>query len=350
MIARVLLAACALAAGELDRLRELAELGLDAELAKTGAPLVAPGAELAAEGEAIALVARALFNTGDEEGALRLLADARPSPAGRGQVQLARARLLIERDDLQGAVGLLIERPGAFDRLRFPDEPESHLLLGRALVRLTRHDLAEKPLDAFVKRAPLHPEGPSAWHMLFECALQRGDSQRAAACRDEAARLRLWHDLMKARRLQARRDPKATLPRLGIALLWIEVNELERARAGLEEVLAMDAELAEAWLHLGEVHRKLGAAAEAEKAYARALAADANEHRARLSLAVLQLANGRAAQARAALEVLVGSEVEAEPAFLDAHLLLARILRDAGDAGADARYARYLELGGTEAL
>ena len=62
--------------------------------------------------------------------------------------------------------------------------------------------------------------------MLFDCALKRGDVERARACRVEKERLATWHQLLVARKLQVRRDPSARLPRLGLALLWLEVERL----------------------------------------------------------------------------------------------------------------------------
>ncbi|MEM7306530.1 MAG: tetratricopeptide repeat protein [Planctomycetota bacterium] len=337
---------------EMERLRELAELGLDAELVTTGQAWIGPGGALAGAAEAAALVARSLFLTGRETEAFETLAAARPTDrAGRAAIELMRARLLLERDDLAGALRLLVEEPNGRTAPKYPDVPDCLLLLGRALVRSDRHDLAEPPLRAFVEKAPLHPEGPSAWHMLFEAALRRNDLAGAKTCRAEKERWTQWHALLRARRLQIRRQPEARLPRLGLALLWIEARELERAEEALEDLLARFPQDAEAWLHLGEVHRMAGRATDAARAYGRSLEQDPTEHRARYSLALLHRDAGRTADARRELEHLLGTEAADEPAFLGAHLELARLLGAAGEADEAARrYARYRELGGTEEL
>lgn len=336
----------------IDRLRDLAELGLQGELVAAGRPLVTAGGDLERDGEAASLVARALFATGREDEAFQLLAAARPADAsGRAQVQLARARLLLERDSLEKALALLVERPGDWSRPRHPSHPDNLLLLGRALVRSDRHDLAEPTLRRLVELAPLHPEGPAAWHMLFDCAVRRGDLERAQFCRAEKQRLARWHALVTARRLQVRRDPEALLPRLGLALLWIEVERFDEARSALDALLARDPAHVEAWLHLGEVHRRAGRGGAALTAYERTLELDPGEQRARYSLALLNIGAGRADRARVELEILVSSEAANQPAFLGAHLELARLLKAAGDAAAaEARHARYLELGGEQSL
>ena len=338
---------------ELRGLRELAELGLDAELARTGPPLLAPGGALETDGEAAALVARALFAAGRESDAFATLDRSRPATeAGRVSVALMRARLFLELDRLQEALRLLVDNSSGTNRPRYPDRPESLLLLGRALVRSDRRATAEPLLAGFVERVPLHPEAPDAWHMLFEAALDRGDHERARHCRDQKERWSRWHALLQARRLQVRRDPNARLPRLGLALLWIDAGALDPAKAALDELLARYPTDAEAWLHLGEVHRLAGRLPEAAVAYRRALDHRPQEHRARFSLALVHRLVGRPAEARRELETLLAdAEAERDERFLTAHLELARLLVAAGEAGAaERRYARYRELGGSEPL
>jgi hypothetical protein len=60
---------------------------------------------------------------------------------------------------------------------------------------------------------------------------------------------------------------------------------------------------------------------------------------------------GRIDEARTDLELLLAGEAGNDPVYASAHLTLARIHLGAGDREkADASYARYAELGGTEAL
>jgi predicted Zn-dependent protease len=334
------------------RLAELSELGLDAEVVATGLPLVSGAGELARDGQAAALVARALFAVGREDEAFRLLDAAQPSDdAGQASLTLMRARLLLERDRLKEALALLTLEPGAWSKPRFPGAAENLVLLGRALARSERHDLAEPVLEAFVRAAPLHPEGPAAWHMLFDCAMKRGDLARAEACRAEQGRLMLWHELLKTRRLQVRRSPEAREPRLGLFLLWLEAGELDEAQRALEGLLERHPGDAEAWLHQGELDRKRGRPQDAERAYARALELAPGDQRARYSLALLFAAAGRAADARRALETVLASEAADDPRFLGAHLELARLLSAAGEAeAARARYELYVARGGREPL
>jgi len=337
---------------EYAHLAELAERGLDGELVAAGLPLLAKGGALEGDAQSAALVARALFNAGREDEAFQLLDRARPADAAdTAALALMRARLLLQRDRLKEALSLLVAEPGAWDKPRFPGVPDNQLLLGRALVRSDRYDLAEPALDAFVRAAPLHPEGPAAWHMLFDCALKRGDQERAKTCRAEEQRLRVWQELLTTRRLQVRRDPSARLPRLGLALLWMDAGELGEARKALDELLARFPEDAEGWLHMGEVERKQQHMAEAERAYGRALELDPEEQRARYNLALLHRQAGRTAEARSELERLVASEAGADARFLGAHLVLARLYVEAGEQEkARERYAVYAERGGKEGM
>lgn len=333
------------------RLAELSELGLEAELAATGLPLVTGKGELAADGQAAALVARALFAVGREEEAFQLLDQAQPSDAaGKVALTLMRARLLLERDRLKEALALLIEKPNAV-KPRFPGVPENLVLLGRAFVRSDRYDLAEPVLDAFVRAAPLHPEGPAAWHMLFDCALKRGDIARAETCRGEQERLLRWHELLKTRRIQVRRSPEAREPRLGLVLLWLDAGDLDETQRALDGLFQHHPNDVDAWLYQGEVHRKEGQPEDAARDYARALELGPKDQRARYSLALLHAAAGRAEEARRELETVLATDAADDPRFLGAHLELARLLTAAGEAdAARARYDLYVAHGGKEPL
>jgi len=343
-----------------DQLAELAELGLTTELIELGLPAVEKDGALANDGQAAALVAQALFGAGREGEAFALLdaAQARTgdgskpaSAADRAALDLMRARLHLQRDELGEALGILAASQGKAPEPRYPFAVDNLLLLGRALVRLERFDLAEPMLRRFLDEAPLSPEAPSAWHMLFTCALQRGDVETAKACRAEKQRAETWHQLLVARKLQIRRDPDARLPRLGLALLWLEVDELEQARGALDAVIARYPNDADAWLHLGELHRRAGRLGDARRAWTQLLSMHPDEHRARYNLAILHRVEGRPAEARRELETLLASDAADDERFLGAHLELARLLQKAGETGAaQQRYAEYQKRGGTDAL
>ncbi len=258
-----------------------------------------------------ALFARALHAAGDDEAAARVL-----GPAVAAPLALAAARIALDRDEIALAlrhVAAPASAGASASTTRFPDEPECWLLEGRARARggdLTR---AEPLLAEFVKRAPWHVDAPAAWFVLVDCARANGDA--AETTRRENARLKSaeWHAFYRARRLQARESPREPLPRLGLAQLWMAVEELDRARSELDAALALDARFCRGIELLGEVERRAGRAAEARARCDEALACD--------------------------------------PQLTDVHLTLARLARDAGNTEeAATSFARYRERGGTKEL
>jgi len=293
-----------------DHWRESLEIDRPREVVEEAFPLVSAGGELAKDGRAIALAARALTATGEGPRAERLLAEARPAEDTRGFVEVARARLRLERDELEAARELLL---GSRGELRHPDLPEAWLLAGRALSRSGEIAAAAPLFERFLALAPLDAEAPSAWHALAQAAIQRGEPGRAAELRAQALASAQWQDFFRARRLQVREKPDEPLPRLGIAELYLAVSEHERARDAAREIAAR-------WPDFCRGHEALG--------------------RAELGLRHLDLA-------RAALE----RATSCDPSSARAHLELARVLAASGDEeGARARYARYRELGGLEPL
>ncbi len=338
--------------------REALELDLAPQVIEEARVLLAPGAPSAADGELLALFARATFAIGDEQTALALCERKASDAEGALALQLARARFEIERDELAPALKRLtsIETrdPGDDER-----HPERLLLLGRALVRAARGSEARALLERFVALAPLDVEAPAALHMLAQLALERRELGPAAELRERARQSSLWQSYFKTRRLQVREHPDDPLPRLGICELWLAAGAAagapasidNRARAALSELTALFPDFARGWSLSGDFERARGRLDGARAAYARALALDAELPEARVGRARLALAEKRLADARADLEWLVASRFERDERFLAAHLELARVLAELGlvDA-ARARFAVYRERGGREAL
>jgi len=297
-----------------DRWRESLELDLPAEVVLEGLPRVTAAGDLASDGQAIALVARALSATGKEERAAQLVRDSKPSEATRGFVEVARARLALDRDDLAGARAVVLE-PGesSESKVRFPAIPECWLLAGRTLARSGDRARAVPLLERFLNLSPLDAEAPSAWHMLVQAAIERGDEPGAVRLRAKAQASAQWTSFYRTRRLQVRENPDEPLPRLGIAELFLAAGENARAR---------------------EIGRDLAARF---PGFCRALEVQGRAERALHDLEA----------ARATLERGVSCDGNASRMVLE----LARVLSDLGQGeAAAARYARYLELGGKESL
>lgn len=327
------------------------ELGLQARTIELGRPLVADGGQLAGDGRAVATVARALFQAGLEAEADQLLAGAKPSEGTAPIVALERAWIAIQRDELDTARGILLDPAGGATPLRYPDYPTAWLMLARVLARDGRLDQAAAFAQRFTELAPLHEEVASAWHLLSREAAQRGDGERARLCLDRSSQMRQWHDVMRVRRLQVRQSPTDPLPRLGLALGWMQVEGWERADRELRELLAITPDYCRALFHLGEVARLSNRPDDAIAAYGRCIECDPDDMRPRFNRALLHRAADRDAQALADLEQIVASPAADDPLFLGAHLELARLHRDGGRADeAAGAYEQYRARGGTEEL
>jgi Tfp pilus assembly protein PilF len=336
-------------AGLLARWAEALELDLPASVVREAPTRLAESAELARDGDALALYARALAQTGGRERAYALLRDARPSAATSAAVELALARLELEDDRLTAVVRRL-GAPDPEQPLRFGERADAWVLLGKARQRLGDAAGAAPLLRHFVTTWRLHPDGPSAWHLLAQEALARRDVESARIYREQGQSLASWHAFYKTRRIQVREAPRDPLPRFGLAQLWSSVNELGRAREELELVLELDAEFARAWALLGELERKQGRTAAATAAFDRALELDAELSDARYNRALLAVERADDGAARPDLERLVAGAQATAPRYLGAHLALARLLERAGEQrAAQERYRRYVELGGPEA-
>lgn len=339
-----------------ERWRESLDLDLPAEVLERGLPAVTGAGALARDGEAIALVCRALALTGQETRAREIVDAASVDPTSQAWIAVARARLALLDDDLARAVGLLA-RPasaGAGDilaRVRHPENAESWLLLGRALTRAGASGDAEPVLTRFVEIAPLDAEAPAAWHMLAQAALARGAVDASVGLRARAEQSAQWQAFYRARRLQIRESPKEPLPRLGLAQLWLAVGEHTRAQRVLEELVALAPQFCRGWDLLGEASRKRGDTRAARQAYDRALGCDPALPEALFDRGLLAMLERRWPDARVDLERLVDGPAAAEPRFLRAHLELARALVQLGEnAPAARRFAHYRELGGTDPL
>ncbi|MEX1023430.1 MAG: tetratricopeptide repeat protein [Planctomycetota bacterium] len=336
----------ALARDAVAPLRELAELGLAAELLAEYADDVAPGGELAAHAEAVALVARAQFDTGDETGARRRLhafgdQDARA-------VTLELARLDLDTDRLDDAWKRLIREDGRGPRAT--DDATAWLLLGRVAHRRGEHERARPLLERALELAPRGPEASAAWHMLGVGARGRRDAAAARACFERAADLRRWHDLFRARRLQVRAAPNDPLPRLGLGLLWLEADEPARARAEFVRLTRDHPAFTRGWLYLGEAERQLLREEAALAAFGRALALDGDLALARAQRGALHAAAARWPEAVRDLEHFATLPEASQPGFAIAFWHLARALDALGRADeAERAFRRYRALGGERA-
>lgn len=356
MIAASVLALAGLAqvafdrASVIERWRESLALDLPGAVLAESERLLATGGALARDGDAIALAARAALVARGPDAARSILESADATAATEVAVEVERARLAIELDDLDGALALLLATRDASLPKR-AERPDAWLLAGRALARLGELERAAPFLARFVELAPRDAEAPAALHLLAQAAIARGEAQTAralAARADEAAR---WHSYWKVRVLQIRERPDDPLPRLGLGQLWLAAGDGAKAEAVLRDLVARAPTFAPGWFHVGEAERMQGDLTAALAAYSRALEIEPDHLLALHNRATIHRLAGRAAEARADYERIVAGPRASEPLALPAHLELARVLDAAGDRDAAAqRYARYRELGGTEPL
>ena len=339
------------AARALRGLRELLELDLDAAAIEKGLTATAEGGLLAGSDEAVALTARALFEAGREAEAEALLGARGSAADPAGWLLVERARSALARDELERVEELLAAPEGSEAPVVHPERSESWLLLARARARGGDLEAAAPLAWAFTQRAPLHAQAATAWNLVALVSDERGNSADATEARRRADELRLWHSILRARRIQVRESPGEPEPRLGLALVWMEARQVERAREVLLELTQLFPRYARGQFHLGEVERLRGDFDAARRAWSAALAADPDQDKARFNRAVIDTQRGDLALAQPDWEILVQREVSTRPPMLEAHLYLARIQLARGDRpAAQQRYARYRELGGTEPL
>ncbi|HIE71650.1 MAG TPA: hypothetical protein EYP98_16570 [Planctomycetes bacterium] len=273
-----------------------------------------------------------------------MLRDARPSEDTQVYIALERARIALDEDDLAGALRGLVNE----GKLRYPLHPECWLLVGRAFSRAGARDKADPVLARFTELAPLHVETPSAWHMLAQHSLQAGDAGRAAQLQERGQAAARWQAYYRARRIQKRENKSALLPRLGLAQLWMEAKEFERARIELEALVQIAPEFIRGWSHLGRVHAELGVLDAALVAFDKALKIDATDFFARSGCADLVRVMGDTVRARVEYGWIAENGPEGDARTLRAHLELARLAED--EVSRAGHYERYVALGGVEEL
>lgn len=324
-----------------ERLQEALEL----DLVPAAAPLArAVAADSAASAREKALAARVLAAGGARDEASRLC-------AGDGlDARLARARIALELDD-DGALlrrALAAQDGGARDAA----SAEAWLLLGRERGRAGDWPLAERCLARGLELDRHHADAPAARVLLAKAAEARGDEAEARRRAVQAQQCAQWHALLKARRLQVLRRPAEALPRIGLAELWLAVDEPARALEPLDawspEPAQEDARLAAL---AGECLRRLGRTDLAHRRLQRATELAPELVETRYFRALLALDEGRPDDAQAELERVCADPAAVDGRLLRAHLLLARLHAQAGrKEAAAARYEQYAKHGGTEPL
>jgi uncharacterized protein (DUF2237 family) len=324
------------------RWREALELDLAPEVAAEAR--VAIGApETSVELRALAALVLA------QAGAARPALDACGGDAP--PLRLARARILLEQyDDPAGAVACLVAADG---RPREADAPEALYVAGRALARAGDCRGAAPFLLEGLRLAPHANDAAAARAVLFACALQGGARDEATRLERAARSSAQWQATLKARRLQARARPEEPLPKVGIAELWLSVDEPRRALDALNAHLAREDARTDARFHAlrGECLRRVGERAAAAEALARARGMSPDDPETAYFEAQLARDAGERELALAALRRACDASAAREGRLLRAQLELARwLLQDGRLDEARARHARYLELGGEEPL
>ena len=334
------------------RWRESLALDLPREVLSEGEALVRLGEELARDGEALALVSRAVAATREPafESAWKLLESREVEATTRADLELERARLLLESDQLSRALIALLEKPES-NAPRFAERAESWLFTGRAWFRSGDASRGAPFLARFIELAPRDREAPAALHLLAQEALSRGDGATAQACVRRAEELSRWHALWKVRALQARERPREALPRIGLAQLWLQAGDVAEAKAQLTLLLTLHPNNAQGWFLLGEAQRMERDFEAASESYGKALEFEPDHVLARNNRGTIHRLAGRMDAARTDFERIVDGPRTNEPTALPAHLALARLLVAVGEPqAAQRRYARYVELGGREPL
>ncbi len=335
----------------LETWRESVELDLPSELLRDEKRLLEEHPALRTSGEALDLRVRARVINGDWSAANEILEDTQLDGSEEKYAKLARARVALLSDDFDKVRSLLLSPKGPEVIAECSDLPDAWLILARAHARDGNDADAAFLYHEFIRRDALHPESPSAWHFLAGHASR---TQQAAAAKQYGIAARQateWQSYYRARRIQVRENPQATLPRIGLVILWMQAGRPEAAKEELERIFALDPNHCEAFGHLAEAERKLENFDAAKAAYDRALECAPERAGLRFNRAYLAGLQGRSADARNDYEWIVASEHVSDPRFQTAHLELARIALAAGDSKrADRHYELYVELGGEQPL
>ena len=329
-----------------ERLNELFEVRAFVQLVKEFEKSVQPNGALSNDGKAIATVAQAAIETGQLDFAKELLETARPKSAGE-RVAIEKARLLFARDELEQAAKALTLESEKGTRLRFSKEPRAWLLFARTKARLQNYGSAAQAAENYLRLSPYGVGSATAWQIRADAALRKNEPKKAHALIAKAKEHRQWHELFVARTLQCRQDPKAELPKLGLALLWMEANVPERAREGLVPLLESSPEFCRGWFHLGEAERALAEFQAAEQAYSKALECDPKHAPSRSNRAALRAETGNLEGSSQDYEILLSGPNAKDPRYLEGHLGFARVLKALGMNGpAKMRYSTYRSWGG----
>lgn len=334
--------------------RELLERWRDTLLIDRPKEVLAEAEKHAADapwnGEALALAARAAFVARGRDEALAWLARTPVAPETTAWIELERARIELESDELPKALTLLLRDPNERAPKLAP-YPDAWLYVGRAWTRLGESARGAAFLARFVELAPFDTEAPAALHALAQEALARSDGAAATNFLRRADEHAKWQSYRRVRVLQIRESPDEPLPRLGLAQLWLQARDAARAKRVLTELLARCPEYAAGWFHLGEAERLSDALPAALAAYTKALEFEADHVLARHNRGTIHRLAGRTSEARSDYERIVDGPRSADKTALNSHLALARLLAASNELdAAQRRFARYRELGGTEAL
>jgi tetratricopeptide (TPR) repeat protein len=316
-----------------ERWEEWVELGLHR-------PLLAEAEELfkapEVNPELLALAARAAHASGMRQHAVAWLARGQGAP-----IELERARQQLEEDRLEEALALLLV-PGEPPTPLHPNRADGWMLSARALTRAGELERARPLLETMIARFPHDDEAPAALHLLSQAAIASGDLKSARSLRVRANSSARWRAFFDARRRQSIEHPEDPLPRFGVAALWMEVNEAQRARDVLDKLLASASDFARGHALRGDASRALGELDESLSSWSRALEIDESLHAARLNRAILLGTRSLWPEARADLELLVAQEEAKTEPLIRAHLELARALEALGDKeGAASARAKY---------
>ena len=316
-----------------ERWEEWVELGYHRRLLNEAEESL-KGAE--ADPKSLALAARAAYASGLRDRAERWLKLSEEPP-----IKLEIARQHLEEDRLLAAMDLLFEERKLLV-LRYKDSADGYMLSARALTRYGNREGARPILEEMVKRFPHDDEVPAALHLLSQDAIARGELEAARELRIKANTSARWRSFFDARRRQAIEHPNDPLPRFGVAALWMEAGEAQRARDVLDQLLLKAPKFARGHALRGDASRALGELDESLRSWSSALELDPNLHAARLNRSILWGARERWAEARADLELLVDLEEALSGPLIRAHLELSKALKALGDdEGASSARAKY---------